>query len=323
VAGAAGQQDAGRTRTTEHDEIESRRWAVATRALAGRGAIVTGAAGGLGRAFAAALARAGARVAVVDVVDVGELREANQRSFQADLTCTEDVVEVFGRARDWLGGLDILINNAGIAARSTPLDEIGGTAELFDQVLDANLLSAALCARAAGAELRERGGDIVNVVTDHVHTCWWPVPIDHAEAPECPWAEQPRRPGWVGMDLYDASKWALWGITRTWAMTLRPYGVRVNALSMGATDSPMQRAHVGLGPDDDLPRELAEAWLDPTEVGRVLVELIAEGAQGRSGDSVAVWPHHPVLLRDPAPELALPWGWDPTTDLRGRRPATT
>ena len=125
------------------------------------------------------------------------------------------------------------------------------------------------------------------------------------------------------MDLYDASKWALWGITRTWAMTLRPYGVRVNALSMGATDSPMQRAHVGLGPDDDLPADLADLWLDPEDMGRLLVELLAEGPRGRSGDSVAAWPHHPVLLRDPAPELDLPWGWDPTTDLRGRRPATT
>ena len=293
---------------------------MAAQALSGRRAIVTGAAGGLGRAFAAALAQAGARVAVVDVVDVGELREENQRGFRADLCRSEDVVEVFGRATAWLGGLDLLVNNAGIAARSTPLDVVDGTAELFDRVLDANLLSAVLCARAAGAELREHGGDIVNVVTDHVHTCWWPVPVDHAEAPDCPWSAQPRRPGWVGMDLYDASKWALWGITRTWAMTLRPYGVRVNALSMGATDSPMQRAHVGLGPDDDLPLELAGAWLDPAEVGRVLVELVAEGPGGRSGDSVAVWPHHPVLLRDPAPELNLPRGWDPTTDLRGRRP---
>jgi NAD(P)-dependent dehydrogenase (short-subunit alcohol dehydrogenase family) len=295
---------------------------VTVQALSARRAIVTGGAGGLGRAFADALARAGAQVAVVDVVDVGE-GDAMQRAFRADLTRSEDVVGAFARATAWLGGLDILVNNAGIAARSTPLDEVDGTAELFARVLDANLLSAVLCARAARPHLLARGGDIVNVVTDHVHTCWWPVPVDHAEAPECPWAEQPRRPGWVGMDLYDASKWALWGITRTWAMTLRPYGVRVNALSMGATDSPMQRAHVGLGPDDDLPADLADLWLDPEDMGRLLVELLAEGPRGRSGDSVAAWPHHPVLLRDPAPELDLPWGWDPTTDLRGRRPATT
>ena len=291
--------------------------------LSGRRAIVTGGAGGLGRAFAASLARAGAHVATVDLAEVRDSQEGQVRGFRADLTRSEDVAAVFDRATAWLGGLDILVNNAGIAARSTPLDGVNGTAELFGRMLEANLLSAVLCARAAAPQLLGDGGDIVNVVTDHVHTCWWPVPVDHAEAPECPWAEQPRRPGWIGMDLYDASKWALWGITRTWAMTLRPYGVRVNALSMGATDSPMQRAHVGLGPDDDLPVDLAEAWLDPAEVGRVLVELLAEGVRGRSGDSVAVWPHHPVLLRDPAPELDLPWGWDPTTDLRGRQPATT
>jgi NAD(P)-dependent dehydrogenase (short-subunit alcohol dehydrogenase family) len=293
-----------------------------TQPLSGRRAIVTGGAGGLGRAFAASLVRAGARVAVIDIADAeggGELR-----GFRADLTRSDEVADVFDRATAWLEGLDILVNNAGIAARSTPLDGVDGTAELFGSLLEANLLSAVLCARAAVPHLVVDGGDIVNVVTDHVHTCWWPVPVDHAEAPGCPWAEQPRRPGWVGMDLYDASKWALWGVTRTWAMTLRPHGVRVNALSMGATDSPMQRAHAGVGPDDDLPPELREAWLDPADVGRVMVELLAEGTgRGRSGDSVAVWPHHPVLLRDPAPELNLPWGWDPTTDLRGRRPVAS
>jgi NAD(P)-dependent dehydrogenase (short-subunit alcohol dehydrogenase family) len=293
-----------------------------TQPLSGRRAIVTGGAGGLGRAFAASLVGAGARVAVIDLAAAeggGQLR-----GFRADLTRSHEVAEVFDSATAWLGGLDILVNNAGIAARSTPLDRVDGTTELFGRLLAANLLSAVLCARAAVPHLVVNGGDIVNVVTDHVHTCWWPVPVDHAEAPDCPWAEQPRRPGWVGMDLYDASKWGLWGITRTWAMTLRPHGVRVNALSMGATDSPMQRAHVGVGPDDALPSELREAWLDPAEVGRIMVELIAEGAErGRSGDSVAVWPYHPVLLRDPAPELNLPWGWDPTTDLRGRRPAAS
>ncbi|GAB3245511.1 SDR family NAD(P)-dependent oxidoreductase [Nocardioides dilutus] len=291
--------------------------------LSGRRAIVTGGAGGLGREFAASLVRAGARVAVIDVADAGG--EGQLRSFRADLTRSHEVTEVLDRATTWLGGLDILVNNAGIAARSTPLDGVGGTTELFGRLLEANLLSAVLCARAAVPHLVvDGGGHIVNVVTDHVHTCWWPVPIDHSEAPDCPWAEQPRRPGWVGMDLYDASKWALWGITRTWAMTLRPHGVRVNALSMGATDSPMQRAHVGLAPDDDLPPELSRAWLDPRDVGRVLVELLAEDAdRGRSGDSVAVWPHHPVVLREPSPELNLPWGWDPTNDLRGRRPART
>lgn len=294
-----------------------------TQPLSGRRAIVTGGAGGLGRAFARSLADAGASVATIDVAHVADHDDGQLRRFRADLTTQEDVVDVFDRATAWLGGLDLLVNNAGIADRSTPLDGVDGTAELFGSMLGANLLSAVLCVRAAAQHLLADGGDIVNVVTDHVHTCWWPVPVDHTEAPECPWAEQPRRPGSVGMDIYDASKWALWGITRTWAMTLRPHGVRVNALSMGATDSPMQRAHVGLGPDDELSADLAAAWLDPAAVGRVLVELLAEGARGRSGDSVAVWPHHPVVLRAPAPELDLPWGWDPATDQRGRRPATT
>lgn len=293
---------------------------MAAHSLSGRRAVVTGGAGGLGRAFARSLSAAGARVAVVDLdAETEDAGDDRLRAFRADLTRPHEVREVIDRAADWLDGIDVLVNNAGIAARSTPLDDFEGVEELFARVIEANLLSAVLCARAAGPHLLTHGGDVVNVVTDHVHTCWWPAPVDHGEAPDCPWAGSPRRPGWVGMDLYDASKWAMWGITRTWAMSLRPYGVRVNALSMGATDSPMQRAHVGLADEDELPPELAAAWLDPAEVGRILVELVAEGPHGRSGDSVAVWPYHPVRLREPVPELDLPWGWDPATDLRGRR----
>lgn len=289
--------------------------------LSGRRAVVSGGAGGLGQAFATSLATAGARVAVVDLhTEADGAPSGEVRAFRADLTRPDEVRDAIEGAAGWLGGIDLLVNNAGIAVRSTPLDDLEGVDELFGRVLDANLLTAVLCTRAAGPHLLGHGGDVVNVVTDHVHTCWWPVPVDHAEALDCPWAERPRTPGWVGMDLYDASKWALWGITRTWAMTLRPYGVRVNALSMGATDSPMQRAHVGLTADDELPPDLAATWLDPAEVGRILVELVAEGPRGRSGDSVAVWPHHPVRLRPPAAALDLPWGWDAATDLRGRQP---
>jgi 3-oxoacyl-[acyl-carrier protein] reductase len=297
--------------------------------LADKVAIVTGGAHGIGLAIARRYVAEGARVVIADVDSLAGETEAKAlgdscRFVATDVGDARAVESLIEQTVAAFGHLDILVNNAGIAARSTPLDGVDGTTELFGRLLEANLLSAVLSARAAVPHLIVAGGDIVNVVTDHVHTCWWPVPVDHAEAPGCPWAEQPRRPGWVGMDLYDASKWALWGITRTWAMTLRPHGVRVNALSMGATDSPMQRAHVGVGPDDDLPPAFREAWLDPAEVSRVMVELIAEGSgRGRSGDSVAVWPHHPVLLRDPAPELNLPWGWDPSTDLRGRRPAAS
>src|SRR6185437_12303989 len=107
------------------------------------------------------------------------------------------------------------------------------------------LRSAFLFGRAAATVMsKQRSGNIVNIATDHIHTCGWPETADHADAPSCPWAGEPRPPGAAGIDLYDASKWALNGLTQNWAKELLPRGVRVNNLCMGTTDTPMARAMV-------------------------------------------------------------------------------
>src|SRR5436190_1693296 len=97
----------------------------------------------------------------------------------------------------------------------------------------------------AGAAVAVCDGDLVNITTDHVHTCGYPEAIDHADAPDCRWA-QTRRPG-VGnatFDVYDASKWGVKGLTSVWALALAEHGVRVNSFGMGATETPMILAHL-------------------------------------------------------------------------------
>jgi len=97
------------------------------------------------------------------------------------------------------------------------------------------------------------------------------------------------------MDLYNATKWALNGLTFDWAKSLRRHGVRVNNLCMGATDTEMLRGWIGDDPD---PAYLA-TWMSTDDVGQVVLALIDEGPDGRTGDNIALWAGHPTVLPPP------------------------
>ena len=268
--------------------------------LAGRRAVVTGAADGLGKAFALAFAGAGAGVAVCDVKpeveDVARELERGGVPAYGEVADVRDAAAVrafVDGAAAQLGGIDLLVNNAGTYRQTSPAtDAWERTIEDFHAVVDVNLRGSYLFGRAAIPYLTERGGDIVNVTTDHVHTCGYPEAVDHADAPACRWAAT-RRPALGGprWDVYDASKWGLKGLTQTWAAALAEHGVRVNELAMGGTDTPMLRGHLqakGLPAPPNLMR--------PEQVAAVLLDLVLEGPGGRTGDSVAVWPDHPCEL---------------------------
>jgi 3-oxoacyl-[acyl-carrier protein] reductase len=265
--------------------------------LSGRRAIVTGAAQGLGRAFTTALAGAGAAVAVCDVDPAVAEVGAAAWTAVADVSDPTSVRAFVDGAAERLGGLDIVVNNAGIVRQTRPLtDSWEQTVDDYDAVMAANVRGAYLVGRAAIRHLVARGGDIVNVTTDHIHTCGYPEAVDHAEAPDCRWAETRRPPlGNATFDVYDASKFALGGLTHVWARALREQRVRVNSFGMGATETPMLLAHLerkGVPP----PANLMKA----ARVAEILVELIAEGPDGRTGDSVQLWADHPCVLPPPS-----------------------
>jgi 3-oxoacyl-[acyl-carrier protein] reductase len=246
--------------------------------LEGQVAIVTGAAGGLGQAFVGALVANGVEVVGCDVEErIAELAEGG---IAADVSRPEDVRRVVDTTVERHDQIDILVNNAGIVRPTRAGDGWQQGLEDYDAIVGANLRGAFLFGRAVAPIMRAQGsGHIVNVSTDHVY----PTPAEPV------W-------GHGGMDLYNASKWALNGLTLDWATTLRKRGVRVNGLCMGATDTPMLRGFAG-----DVAADVVASWMNPAEVAEILIQLLAEGPEGRSGHNLGLWIDRPRSLDDSAP----------------------
>lgn len=269
--------------------------------LRGRRALVTGAAAGLGRAYALALAAEGAAVAVCDVSDkvhdvARDIASKGVASFAmvADVAVPEQVKSFVDQAAATLGGLDIVVSNAGVVRVTNPAKDSFDTAlDDFNFMMDVNLRGVYLTGRAAIPYLAKNGGDLINITTDHIHTCGWPETHSHDDSQLCAWKDVQRSAvGGPGFDVYDASKWGIKGLTNAWARALVPHKVRVNSFGMGATATPMYLGFLGDRPP-------APGVMTPEGVASVLVDLINEGPHGRNGDCVQLWAGHPTVLPPP------------------------
>lgn len=267
--------------------------------LQGRRAVVSGGAAGLGRAYALAFARHGADVAIYDT-DPGvhavadEIRGHGVRALSAELDVRDaDGVKAFvDGAAATFGGLDLVVANAGAVLLGDPTkDAWDKVLTVYDTIMDVNTKGVYVLGAAAMPHLvAAGGGDLINISTDHVHTCGYPEVLDHTDSPECPWAGAPRPPvGGGAMAVYDASKWAVHGLTQGWARLLAPHGVRVNSFGMGATTTPMYLGFMGSNP-------IPSIAMAPDAVAEVLVDLVCEGPTGRNADSVQLWMGHPTVL---------------------------
>ena len=185
---------------------------MATGRLAGKVALITGAARGMGWAEARLFAEEGARVVLCDVRDDEGKAAAEEiggaaRYERLDVTSEAAWSEVVASITGALGRLDVLVNNAGIA-EGAPLVEM--TLESYRRVTEVNQTGVFLGMRAVAPAMREAGGgSILNISS-----------ID----------------GMVGMNgilSYVASKWAVRGMTKAAAMELAPFGIRVNSVHPG------------------------------------------------------------------------------------------
>lgn len=184
--------------------------------------LVTGAAGGIGAAIATSLVEAGAIVALTDIDGQG-LEAARQRTGAAaaipgDITDETAVSGIFAAVSERLGGVDGLVNNAGTA------EKLGGTRRqaLSDwrKVIDVNLQGPFLAAREAARHIHG-GGAIVNIASV-AGLCAFPA-----------------------SNSYSVSKAGIVMMTKTLALDLTRYGIRVNAVAPGVIDAPMARTILG------------------------------------------------------------------------------
>lgn len=247
--------------------------------LAGRVAVVTGAAGGIGAATAVAMAAEGAKVVVADVKSGGDTVAAVQAAGgEAVFVCCDvseagQVDEMVAAAVERFGGVDILVNDAGISGGSGFAHETD--VESWTRVLAVNLTGTFLCTRAAMPHLLASGrGRIVNVASTY---------------------------GMIGAPLapaYCASKGGVVNLTRQLAVDYSPMGIRVNAICPGYIDTDMGGYRASLGPEEaaaaNAHREAAAA-LQPigrqaqaAEVARVAVFLASDESSFMTGSIVTV-----------------------------------
>ncbi|MFC7096200.1 SDR family NAD(P)-dependent oxidoreductase [Halobaculum marinum] len=185
--------------------------------LSGRVAVVTGGTRGIGRAIALGLANAGADVVptsrtaadVDDAVAAVESRGVDSLAVPTDVTDTDDVTDLFAAVESEFGGVDVVVNNAGVNPEGALGPPEATTEEAEEFVLDVNLRGALRCARAAAESLAASGGgNLINVASVG---------------------------GLVGLPRqhpYVASKHGLVGVTKSMALDWAP-DVRVNAVAPG------------------------------------------------------------------------------------------
>jgi len=246
--------------------------------FAGKVAVVTGAASGIGRAAALAFAREGANVVVADVSEQGnqetarmiEALGARALAVRCDVTRPEDVKAALDKGIEAFGRLDFAFNNAGVEQPVTPAADLAE--EEWDRIVDINLRGVFLCMKyEIPFMLKQGGGAIVNT------------------------SSGAGVKGIAGQAAYCAAKFGMIGLTRAAALDYAKSNIRVNAVCPGFVDTPMMQRFTGGTPQGRqlvangepvgrpaAPEEIAAAvvWLCSDAAGFVIGHaMVIDGGQ--------------------------------------------
>ena len=245
--------------------------------MTARSVLISGAASGIGRSIAEAFLADGADVHICDASPeaIADFSAANPaaRVTQADVSNPEDVAGIFSE----IDKLDILINNAGISGPSAAVEDVATDA--WDDCIAVNLSGAFYMTHYAVPLLKQsEAASIINISSSA---------------------------GLFGTPMrspYAASKWGLIGLTKTWAMELGPYNIRVNAVCPGCVSGPRidgvierDAAERGVSPDkirDVYQRQSSmRTFVSPEEIADTVLFLASDKAGKISGQSMSVDGH--------------------------------
>jgi dihydroanticapsin dehydrogenase len=235
---------------------------------------MTGGASGIGKAAVELFVSEGARVAFCDVdrgngeALAGRLGGKAVKFIHASVAEAAEVEAMVGEAAGWLGGLDILINNAGVGGVGLPKPLADLPLETWDRTIDTNLRGTYLVSKFALPHMQAGGGAIVNVVSTYSIV------------------------GGPQLGAYCASKGGILALTRNMAVDYARHKIRVNALAPGFVDTPMLRADIQKDPDPEaslagiLARIPQGELMSAEQVARVILFLSTEDAEIMTGSLV-------------------------------------
>lgn len=244
--------------------------------IAGKVAIVTGGSRGIGRAYAEALAGAGAAVLISDLLEaegaetVEAIRASGQKAafMRVDVSSKEATEAMAKMAADTFGGIDILVNNAAMFAslKGGPMSDI--SVDRWDLTMAVNVRGPWLCTCAVVPYMRQRGGGaIVNQTSISAF-------------------------GMAGMLDYTASKAAVIGMTKSAASELGRDNIRVNAIAPGgtATEGYAQILGGNLAQAEERAKatQLIAAQIQPEDITATLLHLVSDGARFITGQTIVV-----------------------------------
>lgn len=243
--------------------------------------LITAGASGLGLEMARSFHSAGAQLTVCDVDRAALERLGTEmptvHSMYADVSSESDVEALLTYAEQKMRGVDVLVNNAGVAGPTRRFEDV--SLPEWEQTFAVNMTGQFLCARAAVRLLRKRAGaSIINLSSAAGHL------------------------GMPGRVAYSASKWAVIGFTKTLAIELGHEGIRVNAVLPGAVDGPRIRAVIqAKALERNVPIEdVAKAYSGQAALGRMVsamdvanmvMFLASDAAASITGQEMAVDGH--------------------------------
>ena len=238
--------------------------------FAGKSVLITGGTRGIGRATAEAFVAAGAHVAINGRSPRSTeeaARELGAVAVGGDVASAVDCKRIVSSAVDALGGLDVLVNSAGVGPHG-PMEAVSETQ--WDQTLDINLKGTFFCIQAALPQLRARRGNIVSLASDAGLI------------------------GEIGLAVYCASKAGVVNLTRALALELAP-DVRVNCVCPGYVDTDMVRRDVIDASDDPAAAEAALAGsaplkriAHPSEIASAILYLASPQARFITGAALQI-----------------------------------